>query len=197
MAQPAHQQAHTYEAVESDHDDSKDRVSPQRRIILTVQHARGNHRHLDGNSRERQNQRPVRLAKLNGKTVGMPHHTNCRPKNYGKKPEKDKRQQEWMPDGFHQARSSPEKDRRCSQANEQRKLTAYGVSEVRRASRWIGCLCLSRHEREHIECARVMQSADERPERSRQSRCNLANLRRNSHYEYWYHRSRKRWRRAG
>ena len=111
MAEPAHQQTEPDEAVESNHDNGKDRVAPERRIILTMQHRRGNHRHFDGNCRKSKDQGPVRLAKFNGEAVGVPDDTNRRPKNNDEKPQENAHQQKRMRGVFHEPVSGSEENR--------------------------------------------------------------------------------------
>jgi hypothetical protein len=65
-----------------------------------VQHRCGNHRYLDADRRERQDQSSIWFAQFDRKTVGMAHDAQRRPKDHGKKPDKDTDQRERMRGDF-------------------------------------------------------------------------------------------------
>src|SRR5439155_12312035 len=90
----------------------------------------------------------------------MAHHTNCRPKNDGKEPDKDADQRDWMRDQFNQLTSSGKKNRRGSQTDQQRQFTAHSVPKTRSGLSPVGLFGLSRHAREHIEFMRLAQSTN-------------------------------------
>ena len=119
-----------------------------------MQHRSGNHHHLDADRRKRQDQSSIGFTQLDGKAVGMAHHTNCRPKDNCKKPDKDSDQCDRVRDDFDQLAASCEKNRSRSQTDQQRKFTPGRVPSVFRLSSW---LSLYQHAREHIEPAPVVQ----------------------------------------
>ena len=62
IKQSTQQQAQANKAVQSDHHDTKNCVSPEFRIICSMQHRRGYHDYLDADCRKRQDQSPIRFA---------------------------------------------------------------------------------------------------------------------------------------
>jgi hypothetical protein len=88
----------------------------------------------------------------------MPGDGHRRPKDNSKKPEKGNDQRYGMGDDFDQPTSRAPKNGDGSYANKQRELTAHGTSQMPSTFDLSRRFCLSRHAREHIESARVMQS---------------------------------------
>src|SRR5437870_13189085 len=81
----------------------------------------------------------------------MAHHTNCRPKDDGKEPDKDADQRDWMRDQFNQLTSSGKKNRRGSQTDQERKLTAHSVPKTRSGLSPVRLISPSPPAREHLQ----------------------------------------------
>jgi hypothetical protein len=88
----------------------------------------------------------------------MPRSGYCRPKDNGKKPDKDADQGNWVRNNFDQLTPSRKKNRSCSQSDWKRKFSSKRASQRGDAFRLAISLCLHRHAREHIEAALQMQS---------------------------------------
>ena len=79
MAQPAEQERQAHHAVHDDHEHCEHGIARQCRFVLTVQHNGGNHRHLDGDHRQSEDQGAIGLAQPFGQTVGMADHAEGAP----------------------------------------------------------------------------------------------------------------------
>jgi hypothetical protein len=90
----------------------------------------------------------------------MPGYGHRRPKDNGKKPDEDYDQGNWMPYEFDQPVSGAPKNRNRSNADEDRKFIAYGISERLNVVRSVAWFRLSGHAREDIDSVSAMQSSD-------------------------------------
>jgi hypothetical protein len=80
----------------------------------------------------------------------MPDYAHGRPKDHGKKPDKDTEQGECTRGEFVQVASDYEKNRDRSQADEQRKFSANRAPKLLRVFRVLNCIRFFRHAPEHI-----------------------------------------------
>src|SRR5262245_21766004 len=87
----------------------------------------------------------------------MPDYAHRRPKDHSKKPDKETEQGKYVRREFVQSTSDCEKNRRRSQAHEQRKFSADPAPELLRVFRLPNCFRFSRHAPEHIGWASAMQ----------------------------------------
>ena len=92
----------------------------------------------------------------------MAHHTNCRPKDNGKKPQKNNSQRYWMRNDFHKPASGTQKNCCRADTDEQTKFGANEGAKIPDAF----FITVGGHERDHIHCTEVMQSADGRSDPS-------------------------------
>ncbi len=90
IAQRAHEQRRADHAVQHDHQRRKHGVAGERRVVLPVQHDRGEQRHLDDDHREGEHERAVRLAEPLGDRLGVTHHAEGAPHHGAEQPEKEK-----------------------------------------------------------------------------------------------------------
>ena len=162
VTQSTQQQSQPHQTIERDHDHGEHRVPRERGIIRAMQHCGGNHRHLDADRGEGQDQRSIRLATFDRETVGMPHNGQGSPKDHHEEPQKDNDQPDWMRNVFHEPISGRVKNSRCSQTDGQRKFGSHRGAKAGDAFRSRLRLLPFRHGREHIQCTRVMQSMDEK-----------------------------------
>src|ERR1043166_7713195 len=86
----------------------------------------------------------------------MPGDGHRGPKNNGKKAEENKDQRDWMRDDFDQPASSTEKNCCGAETEEQ---TKFGANEGAKILH-VFSTTVPGHERDHIHCAEVVQSAD-------------------------------------
>ena len=73
----------------------------------------------------------------------MPHYAHGRPKDHGKKPDKDTEQGECTRGEFVQVASDSEKNRDRSQPDEQRKFSADRAPKLLRVFRLLNCIRFS------------------------------------------------------
>src|SRR4029077_144634 len=85
----------------------------------------------------------------------MPDDGHRRPKDNSKEPEEDKDQRDRVLDDFHESVSGSQEDRCRSDTDEQRK---FGTNEGAKIPHAFS-ITVRGHERDHIHCPGVMQSA--------------------------------------
>ena len=90
----------------------------------------------------------------------MPGYGHRRPKDNGKKPKEHYDEGKRMPYEFDQPVPGAPKNHNRSNADEQRKFTAYGISERLNVVRLVAWFRLSGHAREDIDSVSAMQSSD-------------------------------------
>ena len=88
ITQRPHQQRRAHHAVQHDHQRGEHGVARERRVVRAVQHDRGEQRDLDGDHREGQHERAVRLAEPLGDGLGVAHHGEGAPHHGAEQPNK-------------------------------------------------------------------------------------------------------------
>ena len=87
VAERAHDQRRADHAVEHDHQRGEHGVARKRRVVLAMQHDRGEQRNLDHDHRQGKHERAVRLAEFLRDRFGMAHDTEGAPHHGAEQPE--------------------------------------------------------------------------------------------------------------